>query len=156
MQNLSGKHCLVSAKILGMKPLIARPVKILLVITFIIGATIGFMIKLPATFRHIDKEMHAAFYFLAAGFLNVLFTDRKLPRHIIIVIALFLFGVAIEFAQEYSNTLFHVRIHGRYDIEDVKSNSKGLIAYSMLWCIYVSFVFVYRKASFKQTISDQG
>lgn len=138
-----------------MKSLITRPVKILLVITSLIFATIGFMIKLPATFRHIDKEMHAAFYFLAAGFLNLLFTERKLSRHIIIFLTLFLFGVTIEFAQEYSNSFFHKRIHGRYDIEDVKSNSKGLIAYSMLWCIYVAFVFVYRKVSIKQTLSDQ-
>ena len=50
-----------------MKPLLSRQVKILLVIIFLIGTTIGFMIKLPSTFRHIDKEMHAAFYFLAAG-----------------------------------------------------------------------------------------
>jgi len=67
-----------------MKPLLSRQVKILLVIIFLIGTTVGFMIKLPATFRHIDKEMHAAFYFLAAGFLNLLFTERKLSRHIII------------------------------------------------------------------------
>lgn len=139
-----------------MKPLLGRQVKILVVIIFIIGATIGFMIKLPATFRHIDKEMHAAFYFLAAGFLNVLFTERKLSRHMMIFLTLFLFGVAIEYAQEYSNTVFHVRIHGRYDIEDIKSNSKGLIAYSMLWCIYVSFVFIYKKTTIKQTLSDQG
>lgn len=139
-----------------MKPLLSRQVKILVVIIFIIGATIGFMIKLPATFRHIDKEMHAAFYFLAAGFLNVLFTERKLSRHMMIFLTLFLFGVAIEYAQEYSNTVFHVRIHGRYDIEDIKSNSKGLIAYSMLWCIYVSFVFIYKKTTIKQTLSDQG
>ena len=138
-----------------MKPLLSRQVKILLVIIFLIGTTIGFMIKLPATFRHIDKEMHAAFYFLAAGFLNLLFTERKLSRHIIIFVVLFLLGVAIELAQEYSNSFFHKRIHGRYDIEDIKSNSKGLIAYSMLWCIYVAFVFVYRKASYKQNLSDQ-
>ena len=31
-------------------------------------AFIGFMVKLPSAFRHMDKELHATFYFLAAAF----------------------------------------------------------------------------------------
>lgn len=92
-------------------------------------AIIGFMIKLPSVFRNYDKELHSLFYFVAALFLNVLF--RK--RHLFIFIFLFLFSVAIEFSQQYSNKFFSKRIHGRFDIEDVYSNVKGLLLFSAIW-----------------------
>lgn len=109
-------------------------------------AILGFMVKLPTVFRHHDKEMHALFYFLAAAFLNILFAKRKLLPHIIIFIILYLFGVGIEYAQEYSNQYFHMKIHGRYDKEDVLWNTRGLIAFSVIWCIYaMGFLLFSRK-----------
>ncbi len=124
--------------------------KILLAAICFALAIIGFMIKLPSTFRHVDKELHTIFYFAAAAFLNFLFTNRKLVRHILIFIFLFGFGAAIEYAQEYSNKLFHKKIHGRYDIEDIQSNLKGLIFFSILWVIYNAFLFVYHKSNLKK------
>ncbi len=110
------------------------------------AAIVGFMVKLPAVFRHHDKEMHALFYFLAAAFLNILFAKRKLLPHMVIFVLLYFFGVAIEYAQEYSNQYFHMRIHGRYDKEDVLWNTKGLIAFSIAWLIYaVAALLFYKK-----------
>ena len=101
-------------------------------------AIIAFMIKLPSVFRNYDKELHSMFYFGAALFLNVLF----IKRHLFIFIFLFLFGVAIEFSQQYSNKFFTKRIHGRFDIEDVYSNVKGLLLFSAIWNIihFVSYL----------------
>jgi hypothetical protein len=129
--------------------------KVFLVFIFSTLSVLGFMIKLPAGFRHYDKELHAAFYFLAAGFLNVLFTNGKFTRHILIFAILYFFGISIEYAQEYSNKFFHVRIHGRYDPEDVKYNLKGLIGYSLLWVLYRLALTAYNKLTFKAVTSDQ-
>jgi hypothetical protein len=125
--------------------------KIILTIVCFVVALIGFMVKLPSVFRHYDKELHTLFYFLAAGFLNVLFADNKLFRHILIFAALYIMSVSIEYAQEYSNTLMHKTIHGRYDPEDVKANLKGLIAFSALWLVYFFGRSIYRGASNKTT-----
>ncbi len=99
------------------------------------------MIKLPPIFRHIDKEMHLLFYFFAAAFLNILYSKRRISIHILIFILLSLFGAAIEIAQSYSNQFFRVKIHGRFDIEDVEANLKGLILFSFFWFIYFIFGF---------------
>lgn len=99
-------------------------------------AAIGFMIRLPAAFRQMDKELHALFYFSAAAFLNLLLANRRIGVHILIFICLFLFGLMIEYAQEYSNTFFRRRIHGRFDPEDIKANLKGLVAFSMVWLVF--------------------
>jgi hypothetical protein len=109
-------------------------------VCFAIAVT-GFMIKLPSAFRHFDKELHAAFYFLAAAFLNSLFARR----HIIIFVFLYLFGMSIELLQEYSNKFFHKRIHGRYDPEDIQYNLKGLVAFSVLWLLIKLVKFVFKK-----------
>ena len=119
--------------------------KVLLVCICLAVSVAGFLIKLPSTFRHVDKELHSLFYFSAAAFLNVLFANRKLVRHIIIFIILYLFGVAIEYAQEYSNKFLHKKIHGRYDIEDIQSNLKGLIVFSVIWIVYNLILFIYSK-----------
>jgi len=126
--------------------------KILLICACFALAILGFMIKLPSTFRHFDKELHSIFYFIAAAFLNLLFANKKIFRHVLIFGALYLFGISIEYAQVYSNKLLHSRIHGRYDIEDVQSNLKGLVAFSICWTIYVAFLFVYRKGNFKKVV----
>lgn len=107
-------------------------------------AIIGFLIKLPSGFRHYDKELHSLFYFLAAAFLNILFAKKNIFYHILIFIFLYLFGTGIEYAQEYSNKVFHNRIHGRFDIEDVQANLKGLLLFSACWVIYYllsTFIF---------------
>ena len=119
--------------------------KALLTAASLILAIIGFLIKLPFIFRYHDKEMHFLFYFLAAAFLNIFFAKRIIFRHVVILIFLILFGIAIEFAQEYSNKFLHKRIHGRFDIEDIQSNFKGLIVFSILWITYNIMVFVRKR-----------
>lgn len=106
---------------------------------FIASSVFGFMIKLPAVFRHNDKLLHSLFYFLAAAFLNILFANVKLFRHVILFIFLFLFGVGIEFAQEFSNKFLHKKIHGRFDIEDIHANLNGLILFTLIWIVYFFF-----------------
>ncbi len=113
-------------------------------------AVYGFMIKLPSGFRHIDKELHALFYFLAAALLNTLFAGTKIVRHIVIFVILYFFGIIIEYAQEYSNKFFRQRIHGRFDPEDIQWNLKGLIAFSMLWFLCTVIILVYKRATLKQ------
>lgn len=110
----------------------------------------GFMVKLPAIFRHFDKELHSAFYFIASAFLNIIFVYKKLLRHILIFTILFLFGIAIELAQGFSNKFFHKRIHGRFDPQDIQSNLKGLIAFSILWIIFLAFEAVYKRWNVKK------
>lgn len=90
-----------------------------------ICALVGFMMKIPRPLRGNDKFLHTAFYFCAAAFLDLLF-PRRLP---IILVGLLLFGVAIEYLQEWSNGFFHMRIHGRYDKQDIYANAKGLVYY---------------------------
>ncbi|RXK58044.1 hypothetical protein ESA94_18700 [Lacibacter luteus] len=108
-------------------------------------AIVGFMLKLPSMFRGMDKEMHAAFYFLAAAFLNILFAKRNLIIHAFIFGLLYMFGYAIELAQEYSNKFFHKRIHGRFDPEDIASNLQGLVYFSAVWIVYIAICFLFRK-----------
>jgi hypothetical protein len=127
--------------------------RVLLVLVCFAVAVVGFMVKLPSGLRHIDKELHATFYFLAAAFLNVLCAKTKLVRHIIIFIALYLFGIAIEFGQAFSNKFFRSRIHGRFDPEDVQWNLKGLIAFSVLWLVCTVAILVYKKATVKNNTS---
>ena len=102
--------------------------KIILVIICFIFAVIGFLIKIPVPLRGHDKFWHTSFYFIAAAFLHYLF--RK--RIFFIVIALTLFGVLIEYLQQLANKLTRSHIHGRFDIEDVYANCKGLLLYSLL------------------------
>jgi len=108
-------------------------------------AIVGFMLKLPAVLRGMDKEMHAAFYFLAAAFLNILFAKRNLLIHAFIFGFLYMFGYCIELAQEYSNKFFHKRIHGRFDPEDIASNLQGLIYFSAVWIVYAAISFLLKK-----------
>ena len=126
--------------------------KVTLAIAFFGIATIGFMMKLPSVFQNYDKMLHALFYFLAAAFLNILFVKRNLIKHIAVFIFLALFGVAIEFAQEYSNKFFLNRIHGRHDIEDIKYNFYGLILFSIVWIGYTVIVLVFKNINEKEEI----
>jgi hypothetical protein len=109
-------------------------------------AIVGFIIKLPFVFRHYDKELHSLFYFSAALFLNVLFVKR----HLIIFFSLLLFGVLIEFAQEYSNKFFRKRIHADFDKEDIYYNLKGLILFSIVWLFISSINYLFKKTVAKK------
>jgi VanZ family protein len=84
------------------------------------------MLKLPRFFHHFDKELHAVFYFCATCFLLLLYSKRWF----IIPTALFVFGVLIELAQDFSNKIsvriIGKRIHGRFDPEDVFFNLFGI------------------------------
>ena len=126
--------------------------KVFIVVVCFAIAVIGFMIKLPSGLRHIDKELHATFYFLAAALLNVLFAGTKIGRHAIIFMSLYVFGMAIEYGQEYSNKFFHTRIHGRYDPVDLQWNLKGLMAFSLLWLVCTLVIRLYKRA----TVPDNG
>lgn len=128
-----------------MKLLNSNLLKFVLAFVCMAVAIYGFMIKLPSGFRHIDKELHSLFYFLAAAFFNLLFVQRKLWKHLLVFVMLYLFGAGIELAQEYSNRFFRSRIHGRYDPEDVAANLNGLLAFSALWCVIVLVLLVLKK-----------
>lgn len=84
-------------------------------------------------FREYDKQLHAAFYFSAAALLNMFFAKKNVLLHLLIFGFLFVMGITIEYAQQYSNRFFAQRIHGRFDPEDVKWNLIGLIAFSVAW-----------------------
>lgn len=127
-----------------MKPL-SPAVKLLITFVCVIAAIIGFMIKLPSGFRHMDKELHSLFYFLAAAFFNLLFVQRNVIKHVVVFVLLYLFGAGIELAQEYSNRFFRARIHGRYDPEDVQANLNGLLAFSLVWCVVVVLLLLLKK-----------
>ncbi len=121
--------------------------RVLIVLVCFAAAIVGFMVKLPSGLRHFDKELHTAFYFLAAALLNVLFANTNFVRHVIIFAALYLFGIAIEYGQAYSNRFFRTPIHGRFDPEDVQANLKGLIAFSLLWLLITAIILIYKKAN---------
>jgi len=129
--------------------------KALLILLCISLSVVGFLVKLPSNFRQIDKELHSVYYFSAAALLNILFANKNIIRHIVIFISLFLFGVGIEYAQEYSNKFFHKRIHGRYDVEDIQSNLKGLVLFSVFWILLVIILFVYNKFKFAKVDDSQ-
>jgi hypothetical protein len=120
-----------------MKLKISTLQKILITLLVLGCSVVGFMIKLPGMFRHHDKEMHAAFYFMAAAFFTLLFAGRNFWLFLFVEAALAAFGVGIEFAQEYSNRLVRHPFHGRFDPEDVKYNIMGLLAFSAIWVIYL-------------------
>lgn len=108
-----------------------------------------FIIKLPSAFRGYDKELHTAFYFLAAAFLNILFAKRNLIIHAVIFGGLYVFGMLIEYAQVYSKRRWQIP-HGRYDPEDVQHNLKGLILFSVLWLVITGIGFLLRKNNKKK------
>jgi hypothetical protein len=128
-----------------MKIPFSNRIKILFAMVCFGIAIAGFMLRLPAIFRGLDKEMHTAFYFVAAAFLNILFAKRSIIIHACIAGFLFAFGYCIELAQEYSNKLFRKRIHGRFDPEDVAANLQGLVYFSALWLLYIALYYLLKK-----------
>ena len=120
-----------------MKLKISTAQKIIITVLVLAFTVTGFMVKLPGMFRHYDRQMHAAFYFMAAAFFTLLFAGRNLWIHLFILGLLAAFGVVIEYAQEYSNHLVRHPFHGRFDPEDVKYNIMGLLAFSAIWVLYL-------------------
>jgi hypothetical protein len=95
--------------------------------SFFLCSIIGFMIRLPKIFHHIDKELHGIFYFITVIIFSVIY-----PKKWGIVSAILtVFGIMIELAQHFSNKIticfFGKAIHGRFDLEDIKYNIFGLI-----------------------------
>lgn len=129
-----------------MKFTLSTGAKIAITVACFIASVTGFLMRLPSGFHHIDKQLHFAFYFLAATFFNILFSVKKLSKHVLIFMLLLLFGIGIEFAQENYNKVFHVRFHGRYDPEDVKANIIGLISFSILWAIIMLLSLAFRSS----------
>lgn len=117
---------------------------ILLTLLLIVVANICFMLKLPIAFREIDKEMHFLFYFFAAAFFNFVFSKGKLINHITIFMLLIGFGFFIEFFQQYSNRFFHKRIHGNFDIQDIKYNILGILLFSVIWIKYYILKYFFK------------
>lgn len=130
-----------------MKLKITTTQKVIITILVLGCSVVGFMVKLPAMFRHHDREMHAAFYFMAAAFFTLLFAGRNFWIFIFIIAALAAFGVCIEYAQEYSNRLVLHPFHGRFDPEDVKYNIMGLLAFSAIWVLYMPGAWMFAARS---------
>jgi VanZ family protein len=111
-------------------------IKILIILTLSIISFVGFMLKLPRVFSHYDKELHFLFYFSAALTLNYLVDKRTIVKHLLIAYVLFMCGLFIEVAQEFSNHFFERRIHGNFDIEDIIYNFRGLLTFTIVWFAY--------------------
>lgn len=114
-----------------------KKVDIVIVLILVAVSFIGFMLKLPAMFRHHDRELHFLFYLLISIFLNLIYAQKKIINHFIIFLVLLIFGVGIEISQELSNHIFHKRIHGNFDPVDLIYNMAGLIFASFFWLLYL-------------------
>jgi VanZ family protein len=108
---------------------------ILVTFLLVIIVIFGFMLKLPKMFRNYDKELHFLFYFYISFLVSLFFVKNKLTHFFIAILCLSLFGVFIEYLQEYSNSFFRKRIHGSFDKEDLKYNLMGLSLFNSLWLI---------------------
>jgi hypothetical protein len=106
-----------------------------LILTLLTLSFFGFIIKLPAVFRHHDRELHFLFYLLTAIFFYLIFGKNRMANHIIIFLLLLIFGIGIEVMQELSNHLSPKKIHGNFDPKDVFYNLLGLIVASFFWGI---------------------
>ena len=93
-------------------------------------SVIGFMVRLPRALHHYDKQLHALYYFGAMIVISALYPKRWY----IVAVCLFIFGVTIEFLQEYSNKLIGKKIHGNFDILDIKYNTIGIVIGTL--CFY--------------------
>jgi hypothetical protein len=103
------------------------------------------MVKLPAVFHHYDKELHAAFYFMAVIYFGLQFPKKWL----LVLFCLLIFGFGIELAQAFSNKI-SIRIigkpiHGRFDIEDIRYNIKGLFWGSLVILLMLKIKGIYLK-----------
>lgn len=109
--------------------------EIVLILILLTLSFFGFIIKLPAVFRHHDREMHFLFYLLTVIFFYLIFGKNRMANYIIIFLLLLIFGTVIEVMQELSNHLSPKKIHGDFDPKDVFYNLLGLIVASFFWGI---------------------
>ena len=116
-----------------------------LILLFILFALIGFMIKLPKVFGHYDKQLHFLFYFYASFIVCYFYANNKKINFLVIIFCLISFGFFIEYFQEYSNRFFKKRIHGSFDIEDIKYNILGISLYSSIWICNYFLISVKKK-----------
>lgn len=116
-----------------------------LIILFILFTLIGFMIKLPKVFGHYDKQLHFLFYFYASFIVCYFFANNKKINFLVIISCLISFGFFIEYLQEYSNRFFKKRIHGSFDIDDIKYNVLGISLYSSIWICNYFLISVKKK-----------
>lgn len=120
--------------------------KIIIVFICLVCSLIGFLVKIPVPLRGHDKLEHAAFYFLAAAFFHILFRKGL----ILILVILALFGVLIEYLQQVANKVMHSRIHGRFDVEDIQANLKGLALYAALALLIFAFRYISKSVQEKE------
>ena len=114
--------------------------KVILILILAGLSIVGFMVKLPKIFHHFDKELHMIFYLVGTMIMAFLFPKRLMLSSI----GLALFGILIEFAQEFSNKIsiriIGKSIHGKFDIIDIKYNIIGvfcgLILYQLIQLSY--------------------
>jgi len=116
--------------------MVINKLNILIITSLFVLSIIGFMVRLPSQFSHYDKELHTTFYCCAFLFLALQF-----PKHWAwSTFFLILFGIGIEYAQEFSNKLslkiIGKRIHGQFDTEDIKYNFLGLALGIVLLILY--------------------
>lgn len=116
-----------------------------LIILLILFALIGFMIKLPKVFGHYDKQLHFLFYFYASFIACYFYANNKKINFLVIISCLISFGFFIEYLQEYSNRFFKKRIHGSFDIQDIKYNVLGISLYSSIWICNYFFISIRKK-----------
>jgi len=101
-----------------------------------------FMIKLPLKLHHYDKELHTSAWLLVILVCSSLQKSKTLLNLILLAIVLWFTGVTVECLQQYSNTLFHKSLHGKFDIQDIKANTIGLIIGTFISFIFRINVFV--------------
>lgn len=107
----------------------------IIVIIYFIICLFLLVVKLPVYVSD-NKMTHILFCFITAMFLNAIYDVKSFRIHLFIFVGLFFFGVGIEMLQEYSNTFLHKRINDIFDIKNIKSNTIGLICFSVMWIFY--------------------
>ncbi len=117
----------------------------LLTAFFVIITIVGFMVKLPKVFGNYDKQLHFLFYFYASFIGCCFYANNKKINFLVIISCLLFFGFFIEYLQEYSNRFFKKRIHGSFDIQDIKYNFLGISLYSSIWICNYFLISVRKK-----------
>jgi thiamine pyrophosphokinase len=119
-------------------------ISVIATILVFLAVTMGFMIKLPSIFGRYDKVMHFIFYFYTSFFINLLYAKNRLINYLMAIIFLTSFGFFIEYFQEYSNHFFNKKIHGRFDIQDIKYNLLGIFLFTTIWVFNYIFIILFR------------
>lgn len=116
-------------------------IKIIIVAILFVCSVIGFLIKIPRPLQGHDKLLHFTFFIGASIFLNLLFKNRL----IIISVLLFVFGYAAEYGQQVVNKYLHVKWHGRFDMQDVKTNGYGVLGGFLIVLLIRGFSMLFKR-----------